>query len=267
MTALLPFLVLSALSDLAICLSLDCGVLLMVAAAIGFYIVSFLGWLLVYVLFLSFCSLFINTKKQAEHTSGFWCFAIKSIMGIVCALAGARIRLEGAEKIPQGKWLFVCNHLSGYDPFIAGWALRRYDIAFITKPSIMRIPVARRILPRACFMDIDRENDRQALKTILRAAAYLKNDVTNIGIYPEGTRSKTGQLQEFRNGSFKIAQKAQKPVVVAYIRYSRRMRINPFGRNEVYLKICKVISADELAEMKTNEIGEEVRRCIMLENA
>lgn len=267
MTALLPFLILSALSDLAICLSLELSGWLLAAGAVGFYIVSFPAWLLLYALLLSLGSLFIDTKKQTERVSGFWSFAIKSVMGIVCALSGARIRLEGAEKIPQGKWLFVCNHLSGFDPFIAGWALRRYDIAFITKPSIMRIPVAGRVLPKACFMDIDRENDRQALKTILRAADYLKNDVTNIGIYPEGTRSKTGELQEFRNGAFKIAQRAKKPVVVAYISYSRRMRINPFAGNEVHLKICRVIDADELAEMKTNEIGEEVRRCIMLENA
>ena len=88
--------------------------------------------------------------------------------------------------------------------------------------------------------------------------------MANIGIYPEGTRSKDGKMGEFRPGAFKIAQKAKVPVVVAKIKYSRKLSVNVLrGRSDVYLKICRVISAEEIESMKTNEISEEARRCIM----
>lgn len=267
MTALLPFFILSAVLDAVICLNLDCSGLALAGAAVLFYILCLLGLALIYVGFFGLCSLFVDMKKPQEKVSPFWNFAVKWTMGNICGLFGARIHLEGEELIPQGRWLFVCNHLSGFDPIVAGWALRKHDIAFIAKPSIMRIPIGSRAIHKACFMSIDRDNDREALKTILRAASYLKNDITNIGIYPEGTRSRDGQMGQFRNGAFKIAQKAKVPVVVARIRYSRKLSANFLrGRSDVYLKICRVISAGEIAEMNTNEIGEEARKCIMLAN-
>lgn len=268
MAILLPFFIISAVADAVICLNLDCSGLAIAGAAVLFYIVCLLGSFALYVLFFGVCSLFVDMKKLPEKVSPFWNFAVKCTVGIISALFGARIHLEGEELIPEGRWLFVCNHLSGFDPIVTAWALRKHDLAFIAKPSIMRIPIANKAIHKACFMAIDRENDREALKTIIRAAAYLKNDVTNIGIYPEGTRSKDGKMGEFKNGAFKIAQKAKTAVVVARIKYERKLSANFLrGRNNVYLKICKVISAEEAANMKTNEISEEARKCIMLANA
>lgn len=265
MAILMPFFILSAVADAVICLNLDCSGLALAGAAVLFYIVCLLGSFALYVLFFGVCSLFVDMRKLPEKASPFWSFAVKCTVGIISALFGARIHLEGEELIPKGRWLFVCNHLSGFDPIITAWALRKHDLAFIAKPSIMRIPIAGRAIHKACFMPIDRENDREALKTIIRAATYLKNDVTNIGIYPEGTRSKDGKMGEFKNGAFKIAQKARTAIVVAKIKYERKLSVNFLrGRNDVYLKICKVISAEEAANMKTNEISEEAQKCIML---
>ena len=268
MLVLLPFIILSALLDAVICLQLDCAGWAMLGMAVLIYITCFLALGAFYVLFFWLCSLFVDLRKPQDKVSGFWRFAALWTMGLANAIFGVRIHAEGLEKIPEGRWLFVCNHLSGFDPIVTAWALRKHDLAFIAKPSIMRIPIANKAIHKACFMPIDRENDREALKTIIRAAAYLKNDVTNIGIYPEGTRSKDGKMGEFKNGAFKIAQKAKTAVVVARIKYERKLSANFLrGRNDVYLKICKVISAEEAANMKTNEISEEARKCIMLANA
>lgn len=267
MTVLLPFFILSAVFDALICLNLDCTGWLLALMAVVFYIVCFLGLGAAYVIFFWLCSLFVDMKKPQDRVSPFWNWAVKTTMGLINAIFGVRIHLEGEELIPGGNWLIVGNHLSGFDPIVTAWALRKHDIAFITKPSIMRIPIANKAIHKACFMPIDRDNDRQALKTIIRAASHLKNGVTNIGIYPEGTRSRDGKLGEFRNGAFKIAQRAGVPIVVAVIKNSEKIIPNFLRRRtDVYLKICRVISAEEVAGMKTNEIGEEARKCIMLEN-
>lgn len=267
MLVFLPFFILSAVTDLIICLNLDCRGWALLGCAVLLYIVSFLAWAAFYVLFFGILSLFVDQNKPQEKVDRFWRFAIIWTMGLSKGIFGVRLHTEGLEKVPvQGRWLYVCNHRSGFDPIVAGWALRDHDVAFITKPSIMRIPIANKAIHKACFMAIDRENDREALKTIVRAAQFLKNDVTNIGIYPEGTRTLDGDLQEFRNGAFKIAQKAKVPIVVATIKNTEKIVKNfPFRRTDVYLKICRVIPAEEVEAMKTNEIGEEARKC-MLEN-
>lgn len=71
-------------------------------------------------------------------------------------------------------------------------------------------------------MAIDRENPRNALLTIEKAAKLIESDEVSIGIYPEGTRSKECVLLPFHNGVFKIAQKASVPIVVASIQERSR---------------------------------------------
>ena len=98
--------------------------------------------------------------------------------------------LRGLEKLPkEGRFLFVCNHRSLFDPLMVMGYLADWNIAFISKPSNMRIPLAGDLAYAAGFLAIDRENDRAALKTILTAADYMKRDLCSIGIYPEGTRT------------------------------------------------------------------------------
>ena len=82
----------------------------------------------------------------------------------------------------------------------------------------MKIPAVGQFLHKAGFMGIDRENDRAALRTILAAAEYIKQDIASVGAYPEGTRNRGEGLLPFRDGVFKIAQKAHAPIVVAAIK-------------------------------------------------
>lgn len=64
-------------------------------------------------------------------------------------------------------------------------------------------------------LGIDRENPRNALVTVQKAADLLTSDTVNVAIYPEGTRSKNCTLLPFHNGVFKIAQKVEVPIAVS----------------------------------------------------
>ena len=141
--------------------------------------------------------------------------------------------------------------------------LRDSNISFISKPENMAIPIVGKVLYGAGFLAIDRENDRNALKTILTAADYLKRDLCSIGIYPEGTRSKTGELLPFHAGSFKIAQRAKVPVVVACVRGSEKSQVvNPFRPNKVRLEILGVIPAETVSASRTDALAEQARELI-----
>ncbi len=82
----------------------------------------------------------------------------------------------------------------------------------------------------------------------------------NVKIHTEGTVNKSAKgLLPFRNGAFKIAKKAKVPIVVAVIANTRKINENLLNRRtHVYLKILDVIPYEEIAGLKTNEIGEKV---------
>ena len=105
--------------------------------------------------------------------------------------------------------MFVGNHRSNFDPIIEWLVLKPWDIAFISKGENFKIPFFGRIIRKCCFMPIDRENPRKALRTINKASDLLQSGEVSIGVYPEGTRSKTGELLPFHDGVFHIAKKAR----------------------------------------------------------
>ena len=109
-------------------------------------------------------------------------------------------------------------------------------------------------------MPIDRENPRNAIVTINRAAKLLKKQEVSVGIYPEGTRSKSGELLPFHNGVFKIAQKANAPIAVLSVNGTERIAKNiPFRKTDVYLDVLEVIPAEDVAATKTEILGQRVR--------
>ncbi len=264
---LLPFLIISILADAALCISAGWSGWHLLLMAVLIFVAAFAASLLFYVLLAGLISLFVDKKKPQERVSPFFRTVVIFTVGIINALCRVRIHTEGFEKLPEGRWLYVSNHRSAFDALTACWALRDHGAAFIMKPAIMRIPIAGAFLHKACFMDVDRENDREALKTIIRATQLVKSGEASIAVYPEGTRNPDGKgLLPFRNGVFKIAQRAKVPVVVATVKNSENVLRNfPWRPTHVYLKVCKIITPEEMMGMNTNDIGEEARKCMMLE--
>jgi 1-acyl-sn-glycerol-3-phosphate acyltransferase len=128
------------------------------------------------------------------------------------------------------------------------------------------VPVFGRLIHRLCFMPIDRDNPRNAVKTINRAVDLLKRDVATVAVYPEGTRNYGEGLLPFHNAMFKIAQKAQVPVVVVTVRGTYEIQKNyPLHRSHVCIDVAEVLDAAEVRQTKTAVLGDKVRD-IMLKN-
>ena len=215
-----------------------------------------------YVLFLGVCALLVDPGKVYDKNSRFYRFLLDSATAAAMKLLRIRVHVSGIEKIPKDtKLLFVSNHRSNFDPIITWYALKKWEIAFVSKPENFKVPFFGRIIRKCCFMPIDRENPRNAIVTINRAAKLLKKQEVSIGVYPEGTRSKTCELLPFHNGVFKIAQKAEAPVVVLSITGTEKIaKAAPFRRSDVYLDVLEVFS--NIKETKTELIGTAACRLI-----
>lgn len=218
----------------------------------------------IYVCFLAVCSLFVNPKTEYEKNSRFYRFLLNSATAAAIKLLRIRIHTSGLEKVPPDvKPLFVSNHRSNYDPIITWHVFKKWQIAFISKAANFKIPFFGWFIRKCCFMAIDRENPRKAAVTINRAAKLLNRQEVSVGVYPEGTRSKSGELLPFHNCVFKIAKKAGVPIVVLSVKGTDKIYKNiPFHRSDIYINVVDVIPPDAVKNMKTDEIGQRVRQCL-----
>ena len=155
-------------------------------------------------------------------------------------------------------------HICGGVMFAILGALKGWKIAFVSKPEDLKVPFFGRIIRRCCFLPIDREDPRKAIVTINKAANLLKGQEVSVGIYPEGTRSKTGQLLPFHNGVFKIAQKAGTPIVVLSITGTEKICTRtPFQPTDVYLDVLDIFPGEDIKGIKTETIGRMARHLIV----
>jgi 1-acyl-sn-glycerol-3-phosphate acyltransferase len=128
------------------------------------------------------------------------------------ALTGIRVRIVGAEHLPLNRAAVYCaNHESNVDPPVLFSALHpRMHILY--KQEIDRIPILARAFRLGGFIPIDRRNKESAARSIERGAQSIRAGHSFL-IFPEGTRSRTGELLPFKKGGFIMAIKAQAPIV------------------------------------------------------
>jgi len=219
----------------------------------------------VYMIGLLVISSFIKFEPLKKQKA-FYRWACVGVAEVLTGYARVKTKVSGMEYIPTDKrFLLVCNHRSGFDPLVMYAKLKKYNIAFISKPENMKIPLAGKLSYAAGALPINRENDREAMKTILQAADYINRDLCSMCVFPEGTRSKTQELLPFHAGSFKIAQRANVPVVIASIQGTEKVHTNfPFRSTKAELHILQVISSETVKSMKTTELAELSKN--MIEN-
>lgn len=127
-------------------------------------------------------------------------------------IAKANIEVKGLENIPLNeKILFVSNHQSDFDIAI----IMKYipgAKAFVSKIEMKKIPILSTWMELMGCVFIDRDSPRNSIKAIVEASKNLKDGI-NIVIFPEGKRSKSKKVSDFKLGSFKIATK-NKAVIV-----------------------------------------------------
>lgn len=227
---------------------------------VGICLLVLISIILAYIVLLGISALFVNPKKEYEKNNRYYRLLLNSATACSMHLLRIRIHVRGIENVPKNcRFLLVCNHRSNFDPIVTWHVLREYDIAYISKAENFNIPVFGRIIRRCAFLSIDRDNPRNALKTINKAAQMMKDNSVSIGVYPEGTRSKNCVLLPFHDGVFKIAQKAKAPIVVSAIRGTENIHRNWYRRHtDVYLDFVKILQPEELVKLRTAEIGAQI---------
>jgi len=124
---------------------------------------------------------------------------------------GVRVKVIGTERVPPGTCLFVANHTSSADaPAVVNAIPRR--IAVLLKKSLFNYPIVGQAFQLAHFIPVERSRHDSAIASLEKAIEAMKEGQSFL-IYPEGTRSPDGRLQEFKKGAVVMAIKAGVPIV------------------------------------------------------
>lgn len=221
---------------------------------------AYVAVVLLYVLWL-FTAILLSPAKEnpSPRAMDFYHRCAVHTLRWLLQLLGIRATLKGAESIPADQpFLLVGNHRSAFDPIATVALLKQNRLCIVGKPEIFRVPVLGAALRRIGFFPIDRENPRNAVTAIKHGARVITEQGRSVGIYPEGTRSKTGALLPFHAGSFKIAKVANCPVVVTAVRIKEGWL---FPR-KVQLHVVDVMDTDFVKENNTAALAERAVEAI-----
>ncbi len=176
-------------------------------------------------------------------------------------LSRARVEIEGLDNIarvcPQ---ILVANH-SGLHDILSLAAHLPIQFRWIAKKSLFRVPFMGWHMRRSGYIAIDRENPRDAAKSIMDAAGVIRNGVNAIA-FPEGTRSRTGSLGDFHSGAFSLALRTGVPLVPITLDGSYRviapktLQVNP--GTVIRIKVDRPIDLSSYLRGEKRKLMEEV---------
>ena len=251
---------------------LCCAIVGLIVAAVGAiggnywmiplgFVGGFLAAFVVAALFLVIACACVDLEKPREKESKFYRTILTPYINMLVKLFRVRVNAKGLEKVPtDGRFMLVCNHLSTLDPGLVLYCLPKSQLFFISKKENRDLPIVNKFMHALRCQLLDRDNDRQALRIILNCIKMVKDDEGSVAVFPEGYVSLTGKLLHFRSGVFKIAQKANVPIVVCTIRGTPEVfdKLKKLQPSTVDFHLVDVIPAEELVGKTTAEIGDRV---------
>ena len=229
---------------------------------------SLLGIIILFCLFVLLLTVLVDQEKPQEKDNRLYRVVAVWCVDLLFSIARVRVHTKGLEKTPkEGRFMLVCNHLHEADPATLLKYFHRSQLAFISKRENKNMFVVGKLMHKILCQLINRENDKEALRTIIKCIQILKDDLASVAVFPEGYIHADRKFYPFRPGVFKIAQKANVPVVVCTITNTHNIIKNflKFKPTDVDLHLLTVIPAEEVTAVKTVELADRIYK-IMAED-
>ena len=218
----------------------------------------FLSILLLCFLLLVVMSKFVDPEKEQQKDNPFYRAMLYAVADAAHTVLQVRVHTEGLEKLPTGRALLVCNHLDNVDPVIIMHQVKKKQkLAFIAKREVADMFLVGKFMHKLLCQCVNRENDREALKTILKCIEILKEDKASIAVFPEGGIKGGNLLHPFCHGVFKIALRTNVPVIVCTLWgtqdvFHNGLRLKP---TDVDFHVLGVIRPEAYQGMTAVELG------------
>ena len=183
----------------------------------------------------------------------------------ILMLAGVKVSTSGTDKLDKSKsYIFVSNHQSYFDIPVLMHSIPN-NVRFVYRENLTKIPILGWGMYLGQYIPINRENVREAMKSLKKAAEKVKRGIS-VAIFPEGTRSFDGSLGEFKRGMFVISDEAKVELVPTAINGS--YSIMPRNKFRIQSGNVKVTFGEPVPYSKDKVLLENIKQQIqsMLEN-
>ena len=201
---------------------------------------------------------FIKAGGDTIHKVGrIWA---KCILGI----SKIKVTIKGYSNLKPGKsYIYMPNHMSNIDiPVLQAYLPVQFR--WLAKAELYKIPIFGHAMKSAGYISIDRSDRKSAINSLNQAAKLISNGVSVI-IFPEGTRSRTYNIQPFKKGGFVLAVDSGVSIVpiiihgTAKIMPRKKISIKP---GKVTLEITKPITTSNYTRKTKDDLMEKVRNII-----
>lgn len=195
---------------------------------------------------------------------------VRMAFSIVIFLSGVKVTYKGLENIPTDTpVMYAGNHNSFFDVILTFNPLPG-RVAYLAKQEFKKFFFLSIWMLFIKCLFIDRKDIKQGLKTILTAIEYTKSGISMF-VFPEGTRSKDGNMIDFHEGTFKIATKAGVPIIPVALTNTAEVferHLPKITAEHVTIEYGKPIYANELSKEELKTIGAYTKAKIqeMLDN-
>ena len=162
-------------------------------------------WTLLFGLSSFFTILLTGKKENFKFFGVIWGKTLSFIFNI-------KLVVKGKHNLQNRNYVFASNHASLIDIPLLLIAVNRYTV-FIAKSELSKIPIFKSILDRAGFIFVDRKNNDSAVKSMNNLMDDIKKIPRSVAIFPEGTRTRDGDLLPFKKGAAIFAINTDIPVV------------------------------------------------------
>ena len=181
-------------------------------------------------------------------------------------IAGVRVTVEGLENLtPGASYVFCSNHVSYMDtPVVLSYVPANFR--FMAKAPLFQTPFIGGHLAKAGHISVDLDNPRSAVRTLTAAGRMLKQRGLSVLVFPEGGRSVTGELREFKEGAAYLALKGAVPVVpmaIIGIRSVLPMHSAHVRPGRVTLRIGRPINVSQLTSHDRDALTARVREEVL----
>ena len=212
-------------------------------------------WFVISIIVLGVTYPFDKSRRWVHECSRYIC---KWLFGIPPRM---KRTIDGLENIDQNKpYVMVMNHNSGIDIFAA------YKIPlnfrWVSKREVFRVPFMGPLLTIHGDIPIERGNPSEAMAKVLNLGKLWLSRGASVAIFPEGTRSKTGEINRFKMGAFNLAKEANVEILPIVMTGTNKMFRKGWlvnWTNHVAIRVMKPISVEEVAATDVKEMAQKVR--------
>lgn len=213
------------------------------------------------------CSIFGLIFIFLDRSFTIYHYIAKIFPGGILLISGVRVKVTGLENIDRkAVYVFASNHSSQLDITALQWGVPN-RLSMIFKKELARIPFFGWQLYLGPYVVIDRNDPKAAMNSLTEAKKVMDKRKISVLVFPEGTRSKTGEVQSFKRGAFYLAAHSGYPIVPITINGTKK--IMPKGTfklksGTIYLHFDKPIPTDNI-KSKQDELAlmEKVREIII----